>query len=99
MQSKDNFYPNLGYWFLSFIVLVFAGFYYTYFSILFNPRPVIIHIHFSLMALWIAMLIIQPFLIKYKKRHLHKLIGRLSYFLVPLVLFFCFLVIRLEYYT
>lgn len=98
MQGKDKFYLNLGYWFLSFIVLVFAGFYYTYFSVLFNSKPIIIHIHFTLMILWIAMLIIQPFLIKYKKRSLHRLIGRLSYLLVPLVLLFSFLVIRLEYY-
>src|SRR5689334_12487562 len=96
--SKEIFYHNSGYWFLSLIVLVFAGFYYTYFTVPINARPVIIHIHFTLMMLWIAMLIIQPFLIKYKKRSLHKLVGKLSYLLVPLTLFFSFLVIRLEYY-
>ncbi|MDE3236445.1 MAG: hypothetical protein KGO81_10860 [Bacteroidota bacterium] len=51
------------------------------------------------MSLWIVMLIVQPFLIKYKKLPQHRLIGRLSYFLVPLVLLSAFLVIRLEYYT
>jgi hypothetical protein len=99
MVRKDNFYPNLGYWFLFYIVLVFAGFYYTYFSVLFKARPIIIHVHFVLMSLWIAMLIAQPFLIKYKKLPLHRLLGRLSYLLVPLVLLSAFLVIRLEYYT
>ena len=98
MQKKDNVYHNLGYWFLSLIVLVFAGFYYTYFSVFFQPRPTIIHIHFTLMTLWIVMLITQPFLIKYKKRTLHRLIGRISYLLVPLVLIFAFLTIRIEYY-
>ena len=98
MQNKDSIYNNLGYWFLSFIVLVAAGFYYSYFSVFFAPRPVIIHIHFTLMALWIVMLITQPFLIKYKKRKLHRLIGRISYVLVPLLLIFTFLTIRGEYY-
>ena len=99
MQSKDDFYSSLGYWFLLYIVLVFAGFYYTYFSVFFKAESVIIHIHFILMILWIAMIIIQPFLIKHKKRALHRSIGRLSYVLVPLVLLFSFFVIRLEYYS
>lgn len=98
MQKNTNIYHNLGYWFLSLIVLVFAGFYTTYFSVFFQPTPAVIHIHFTLMALWIAMLITQPFLIKYKKRSLHRLVGKISYVLVPLVLFFSFLMIRVGYY-
>jgi uncharacterized membrane protein len=98
MQKNTNVYHNLGYWFLSFIVLAFAGFYTTYFSVLFAPRSNIVHIHFVLMALWIAMLITQPFLIKYKKKALHRLIGKISYVLVPLVLIFSFLMIRIAYY-
>jgi hypothetical protein len=98
MQKNINVYHNLGYWFLSLIVLVFAGFYTTYFSVLFQPRPAIIHIHFTLMVLWIAVLITQPFLIKYKKWAVHRLIGKISYVLVPLVLFFSYLLIRMGYY-
>jgi hypothetical protein len=98
MQKKYNVYHNLGYWFLLWIVLVFGGFYTSYFSVFFQPRPTIIHIHFLLMALWILMLIAQPFLIKYKKLAIHRLLGKISYVLVPLVLFFSFLMIRLEYY-
>jgi hypothetical protein len=51
-----------------------------------------------LMTLWIFMLITQPFLIKYHKRALHRLIGRISYVLVPVLLIFAFLAMRLEYY-
>jgi uncharacterized membrane protein len=50
------------------------------------------------MALWIAMLIVQPFLIKYKKRELHRTLGKVSYVLVPLVLVSSFLVIRSFYH-
>lgn len=98
MKKSYNLYHNLGYWFLLFIVLVFAGFYHTYFSVLFQPTKSVIHIHFVLMAIWIAMLIVQPFLIKYKKLSLHRLIGRISYVLVPLLLFTSFILIRNEYY-
>ena len=50
------------------------------------------------MAVWIAMLIVQPFLIKYKKPKLHRLIGRISYVIVPLLLLTTFILIRKEYY-
>ncbi len=86
MQKSYNFYYNLGYWFLLLIVLVFAGFYTSYFAVFFKPTASIIHIHFTLMVLWIAMLITQPFLIKFRKRALHKKLGKISYVLVPLVL-------------
>ena len=98
MQKTYNIYHNLGYWFLLWIVLVFAGFYTTYFTKLFDNHPPIIHIHFILMMLWIAMLIAQPFLIKFKKRSTHRLLGKISYVLVPLVLASSFLMIRLSYY-
>lgn len=79
-------------------MLVFAGFYTTYFSIILQPQPSVIHIHFALMVLWIAMLITQPFLIKYKKVYWHRVVGRISYILVPLLLASCFLMLRLAYY-
>ena len=98
LQKSTNFYYNLGYWFLSLIVLVIAGFYTSYFSILLRPQPSIIHIHFTLMALWVMMLITQPFLIKFKKVYWHRLVGKISYVLVPLVLISSFLMIRFSYY-
>src|SRR5688500_3805622 len=98
MQRSYNIYHNLGYWFLLLIVLVFAGFYTSYFTTLFDNHPPIIHIHFTLMMLWIAMLIAQPFLIKFKKFSIHRTLGKISYVLVPLVLASAFLMIRLSYY-
>jgi hypothetical protein len=98
MQKIYNVYYNLGYWFLLLIVLVFVGFYTSYFSVFFQPTATIIHIHFTLMALWIAMLIAQPFLIKFKRRSVHKMLGKISYGLVPLVLLSGFLMVRRSYY-
>ena len=99
MQKIYNIYYNLGYWFLLLIVLVFAGFYKSYFVVFFQPHAPIIHIHFVLMVLWIVMLITQPFLIKYKKFAIHRMLGKISYVLVPLVLASAFLMIRYSYYN
>ena len=44
------------------------------------------------------MLITQPFLIKYKKIYWHRLLGKISYVLVPLILVSAFLMTRLAYY-
>jgi hypothetical protein len=90
MEKSYNIYHNLGYWFLFLILLVLAGFYSSYFLVFFQPTPSIIHIHFTLMTLWIVMLIVQPFLIKYKKVAIHRMLGKISYVLVPLVLDFWF---------
>lgn len=97
MPKTYNLYHNLGYWFLLLIALVFAGFYTTYFSVILQPRDPVIHFHFLVMTLWMVMLIVQPFLIKYRKRPLHRMIGKISYVLVPLVLISGFLVIRLSF--
>lgn len=98
MQTKQFTYHNLGYWFLLFTVLVFAGFYHTYFVKLLDIKTPIIHIHFLLMGLWISMLITQPFLIKYKKLATHRLLGKVSYVLVPLVLLSAWLLAKSEYH-
>jgi hypothetical protein len=98
MPKSYDVYRNLGYWFLLLPVLVFAGFYTTYFSRFLQPKASVIHVHFTLMALWIAMLITQPFLIKYRKLALHRMLGKTSYVLVPLVLLSAFVMVRSSYY-
>ncbi|GAA4414044.1 hypothetical protein GCM10023187_43020 [Nibrella viscosa] len=96
--TSASAYNNLGYWFLLLIILVLAGFYHTYLSKILQPQAAIIHIHFGLMAIWIGMLIAQPFLIKYKKVALHRRVGRISYWVVPLAIFSGFLMLRDTYY-
>jgi len=98
MQKNYNVYHNLGYWFILLGVLAFIAFYTSYISVIFEPTTAVFHIHFMLMTLWIVMLIAQPFLIKYKKFSIHRLLGKISYVLVPLVLLSAFLVIRFSYY-
>src|SRR5579862_2551273 len=94
-----KFYYNLGYWFLLFIPLVFFGFYPTYFAIILRPMPSIVHVHFTLMTIWVLMVIVQPFLIKFKKIKWHRRVGKLSYAIAPLVIISVYLMMRKKYYT
>lgn len=79
-------YINSGYALLLYVPLMIAGFYVTYFAVLFSPKPAISHIHFGLMVLWMSMVIAQPFLIKNKKTGWHRTLGKASYVVLPLVL-------------
>lgn len=97
MNSRENvfrLYPNMGYWLLLFIPLTVAGFYFTYFTKLDLPQPSIIHFHFILMAIWMGIVIAQPLLIRYKNPQLHRKIGKLSYFVVPILAISTWLMIR-----
>jgi len=51
------------------------------------------------MMLWLALAIIQPFLIRQKKFRTHKLVGKISYGIMPLVFITAYLVIRHTYYS
>ena len=46
---------------------------------------------------WFAMLIVQPFLIRTKRFELHRQIGKISYLLLPMVLFSIFLVTKVSF--
>lgn len=55
------------------------------------------HIHGALMVSWVMMLVIQPYLIYKGKYKTHRLIGKISYFIAPLMLISMFMVTRLNY--
>ena len=92
-------FPKLAWFLVLLIPLTFFGFYPSYFSILLLPMDGIYHLHAFSMALWIAMAILQPFLIQQKKIAAHKLIGKISYGIMPLVFVTGYLVIRHTYYA
>jgi uncharacterized membrane protein len=75
-------YRNIGLVFLLFIPLTFLGFYKTYFVL--SPEfegtvDSYTHIHAFIAALWIALLIVQPLLIRSKNFSLHRILGKVSY--------------------
>ena len=77
-----------GYYFLCFIALVLIGFWPTYFSKFFDGSAdfnFYFHFHAATATSWVIVLISQPMLILSKKFHIHRLIGRLSYGLVPIL--------------
>ena len=83
--TKILFNKSLLYFALFFMFALWA-FWPTYYS---NPFHVIqtnIHVHAILMTCWCLMLIAQATLIKFKKYAIHRILGKLSYVLVPLIL-------------
>lgn len=78
-----------GYYFMGLVVLAVMGFWPSYFSKFFNGTnnyKFYFHFHAAMVVLWMAALIIQPILIRKKKLPLHRLIGKATYFLFPLVI-------------
>ena len=71
------------------IPAILIGFWPTYFGILADLPPTItpvLHTHAFLMFLWVAMLVAQPWLVHARKARIHRLVGRASYLLAPLVI-------------
>lgn len=56
------------------------------------------HFHGTLLMAWFMMLIIQPLLIRFNKRGIHRLVGKFGYVLAPLVCYSIFLVTRMVYF-
>ncbi len=96
----EKYYKNIGNYFLILILFIALGFYYPYFSLFpqFKSVTTTIHIHAISLMLWAFILITQPILIRYKKYKAHKILGRVTYFLVPLVILTFFGVMRQQYY-
>ncbi len=80
-------YRNIAIFFLVILVFVFTAFFKTYFSLFpdFKNTTLLVHTHVAVLLLWFAMLIAQPVLIGIKQLELHRLVGKASYILVPLV--------------
>lgn len=85
----EKTYRYLGYFLLILIPLTFAGFYKTYFNqfLHFDDNiDVYVHLHALIATIWILMLITQPIFILNRKYSLHRIIGKLSYFVFPLLI-------------
>ena len=84
MEKQIN---TLLYFFIFVVLISTIGFFNSYLKFFpdFNKFPYVIHIHFLAFATWFLLLITQPILIKRKKIKLHRKIGKLSYFLAPIL--------------
>jgi hypothetical protein len=95
----EKAYKHVVYFFVAILIVALAGFYKTYFGLFpaFEGVNNVQHFHGTMMLLWLAMLIGQPTLIKYKRLDLHRQLGKVSYVLVPLMLTSMFLIGRMGY--
>jgi hypothetical protein len=85
----EKSYSYLGYVFLLLIPLIMVGFFKTYlvqFPTFENVKYTFLHIHAAIAMVWVMLIIVQPFLISYKKFAWHRKLGKLSYFIFPLLL-------------
>lgn len=86
-------------WMLTLLIpITFFGFYPSYFSRLTTPMPIVIHLHGVFMLLWLATAVAQPLLIKFNKLNYHRLVGRISYGLMPLVIAGAYVILRFTYH-
>lgn len=84
----EKAYRNLGYFLILLIPLTLVGFYKTYFIQFptFQETSGVIHAHAIIATVWILMLIAQPLLIRNRKLKWHRLLGKASYIIFPLLI-------------
>ena len=80
-----SLYKNAFYWFIGLLVLLFIGFWKSYFSILGEVGQVTHHFHGIAMLSWIFLLIGQSWLIRNRRNAQHRAVGKLSFLLAPAV--------------
>lgn len=98
-SSEKRLQSGIVYFFIAVLVFAGLGFYPTYFRHFpaFEGFNWIHHFHGLMATLWIAMLITQSLLIRFKKYTWHRRIGNTSYILMPLLLCSFFLIAKTTY--
>ena len=80
-----NVFRNVVFWFIVLLAISIAGFWRTYFSVLFDGPHATHHFHGVPMTLWVCLLITQAWLMRARRVRQHRQLGRVSYVLAPLV--------------
>lgn len=91
-------FPNTTFFLLLLLPFVFFGFRPGYWVKLPGNFDTIIHVHTSLMMAWVLMGIVQPYLILKKKVKWHRVVGKVSYMLMPLLLVSGYFLLKHRYY-
>jgi len=90
----EKAYQNISILFAIIMLGLMWGFHKTY--IVYFPEfknfTSIHHVHGALMMTWIVLLIVQPILIRTGRTDLHRMIGKVSYVLAPLIVIMLFVV-------
>lgn len=95
----ERAYKNISLLFVALLMISGIGFFQTYLVNFptFTGSVNTHHFHAVLLLLWIGLLIAQPLLIRGKKIQLHRLLGKASYGLVPLMVLSILMVTRVQY--
>lgn len=80
-------------------ILGHIGFFKKYIALFpgFENTSIVTHFHATMMFSWLALLVIQPLLILKKNNHLHKILGKITYLIAPLLILSMFLVTNQGY--
>jgi hypothetical protein len=99
-QAQPINYGLISIFFVIIYLVVQMGFYKTYLRFFpdFKGFELLHHIHGMLMSSWLLMLIAQPLLIRSGRYKVHRLLGKISYVLAPLVWISMCLIVRLSYH-
>jgi hypothetical protein len=93
-------YRNLGYVLLAFPLIIVAGFWVPYFSQIptFDASiTAAVHIHALLLFAWVGLMVVQPLAIRSGGLAIHRILGKASYVLMPLIVLFSVAMLRKEY--
>jgi len=99
-SKTDDFITKVFYMAMVFLfILMHIAFHPTYLQYFpqFQKFSWTHHLHGALMASWMMILIVQPYLIYNNRYKTHRLIGKISYVIAPLVLISMFMITRLSY--
>ena len=92
----ERAYKHIGLLFWVVLLVALLGFWKSYFGLFpgFVGVPTVWHFHAAMLLLWLSMLIGQPVLIRAKRFATHRMLGRVSFGLVPLVVLSMLVVTR-----
>ena len=95
----EKIYKNSHYLFIAVLLMAIAGFWKTYFGKIptFDGVSGLMHFHAVMVLAWLGILIAQPILILNKKVEMHRLVGKISYIVVPILLLSIILLMRLSF--
>ena len=95
----EKVYKNSHYLFIAVLLMAIAGFWKTYFGKIptFDGVSGLMHFHAVMVLTWLGILIVQPMLILNKKVEMHRLVGKMSYIVVPILLLSIILLMRLSF--
>jgi hypothetical protein len=94
---RPRSFNKAGFYFIGLLLVSFLGFWKSYFSKFFDGTleySGYFHFHAVMMLLWTVMLIAQPILIHQKKLAVHRLIGKASYVVMPVLLISVLLILN-----